>query len=162
MIDEPLAHRTHSKADAVRVLTPPRGGSLRRLDNDLEALCLSFSETFADEHHVSLTLTSDPVLLNARRSWQASLIAWELMTDAMTRAASGFGDRTIEVSARIIVGFLVIAVRDHAPGRLADGGRSLVTAHALAADLGATLVSRRTRNGFGAVLSFPFAEARAV
>jgi hypothetical protein len=85
------------------------------------------------------------------------------MADAARRVGSKAYDGWIEVSAHVLEDMLLIAVLTNGP---VDGascfGDELLTADALAADLGGTIVRRRTERGCCALFSVSIPDARAV
>jgi two-component sensor histidine kinase len=151
-----VAKRLEAGAIAVGALRPSRGSQFRNLDEDLELLCSSLSASVLADRGIRLTLSAEPVLMEAYRSWQVSLIVSELITNVAKHAFHQLSSGTMLVEARIDGETLSIVVSDDgkAPPRSLPGRGSGII-DALVDDLGGSIVRSYSENGTSVRIRVP-------
>ena len=107
-----VARRLHAAAMAYKALSPSRSSATRNLEEDLEQLCASLATSILADRSIHVTLSSDPVSLSARRSWQISLIVSELVTNAAKHAQASL----VNVDLNTDDGVLQLTIRDDGVG----------------------------------------------
>ena len=126
---EGVADRLRAQARAQNLLRPPRGASVRRLDEDLEVLCAALSATLLAERSIELTLFCEPIAMDARRAWQARLIVSELVMNAVRHAFGEGESGAIAVEIRRCGETLRCIVSDNGSAAVAPlpgGGTTIV------------------------------------
>jgi two-component sensor histidine kinase len=138
------------------VLRPPLPGKFVDFTAHIADLCKVFASAGLEQRGINLSLTlPGPAILDAMRSWCASLIITELMTNSV-RHASSAGGRQINVALTTNGVDIICEIRDNgSSGRIAKPGVGSHLIDALADELEARI--RRTYTKLGAVvtLSFP-------
>jgi two-component sensor histidine kinase len=155
--------RLRAGARAHRVLCQPRDGGRARLDNDLERVCASLSAAMQLDRAITLTLSCEPIELDAFQSWQASLIVSELITNAVKHAFAKVETGKVWVAVRIAGGEVRIVVADEGNGSGAiQPGRGARIVNALAKELGGVIWRNHTAQGSIVAVYFPHQPPAAV
>ena len=151
-----VARRLEAGATAFGALRPSRGSPSRNLDDDLEQLCASLSSSSLADRGICLTLSAEPLVMDAHRSWQVSLIVAELITNAAKHAFKQLSSGTIVIDVRASGGELNCIVMDNGNANPnASPGRGSSIVDALAVDLGGSVDRNYSRNGATVRLRVP-------
>jgi two-component sensor histidine kinase len=149
------ADRLRAYAEAHRTLQAPLARGPMDLGGYLESICRALSAASLADRQVRLSLSMEPVALEAERGWRVGLIVAELINNAVRHAFGGRGGAVrVEVCAR---GDLVLCrVSDDGGSDVpARPGRGSAVIEGLAAELGGQVEWRFGRGGATALLSFP-------
>jgi two-component sensor histidine kinase len=154
------ADRLRAYAEAHRTLRAPLARGPMDLGDYLESICRALSAASLADHHVRLSLSREPVVLETERGWRVGLIVAELINSAVRHA---FGVRgglvRVEVCARRSV--VLCRVSDDGGSDVpARPGRGSAVIEGLAAELGGQVEWRFGRSGATALLTFPLASPR--
>jgi two-component sensor histidine kinase len=155
-----LANRLQAAAMSLRALRPPADGVLRDLSQELEPLCASLSNSILSPRQIRLTLTSEPVVINAHRCWQLSLIISELVTNAARHAFRSRDHGSINITTVVRGSSIECAVVDN--GACGDSfvpGRGTAIVNALVKDLSGAITRNHMITGSVIVFSIPLADA---
>jgi two-component sensor histidine kinase len=154
-----VSARLRAAATAYGALRPLGGSLVRKLDDDLECLCASLTSSILADRSIRLTLTAEPTVLGAQRSWQVSLIVSELVMNAAKHAFDADAG-AIVVNVRVIGQTIQCAVIDNGKGsRGYIPGRGTGIVDALAAGLGGQIIRQFSNAGSTVVLCVPRAES---
>jgi two-component sensor histidine kinase len=151
-----VSARLRAGAKAHWLLCPPRERGVTRLDDELEGLCLSLSAAMPADRVIPLTLVCEPIELSAFRSWQASLIVSELITNAVKHAFSACETGEVKVAVRRVGDEIQILVADdgNGAGAISPGhGSSII--NALTEELDGAIWRSHTANGSVVAVYFP-------
>jgi len=155
VLDEVRA-RLKAGAYAHRLLRPPRARVVRRLDEDMERLCVALSSLMPPDQTIGLTLCCEPVEFDARRSWQACLIVSELVTNAVKHSFRGGDVGEVAIEVRRIGAELRLVVSDNGSAcEVASLGRGSGIVSGLVEQLGGVLWRKHTPTGSTIVVSCP-------
>ena len=148
-----VAIRLRAAAASCQALKPPADGNYRDLDQELEGLCASLSDSILTSRGVTLTLSSDQVTLGAHRCWQISLIISELVSNAARHAFRQGDTGSMIVKVRVCDQTLHCAIIDDG---VADSvilpGRGTAIVNAIINDLGGTIT--RSYSQKGSIITF--------
>lgn len=157
-LDEVINH-LYCVAETHRVLRPPHEEGLVDFTDRITRLCcaMSSSSDIAGREITLLLAVGRPVLLDAVRSWRATLIVSELINNACRHA---FGTRSGRISIAIhgASDRIVCQVSDDGDGSAFPGfnpGLGTRLVNALATELGGSVERRFTDFGTTVTLSFP-------
>ncbi len=154
-LDE-VATRLRAAAMSFLALRPPLDDHVRDLNRELEALCAALSRSFSPHRRITLTLTSEPVTVDAFRCWQLSLIIFELVTNAARHAFLLRRRGFINVMTSVRGGKIECAVVDDGIcDDTAPSGRGTAIIDALINDLGGTISRHYAVTGSTILLSIP-------
>lgn len=148
------ADRLSDYAAAHRALQLPVEHGSIDLAHYLERLCAALSAAHLRERGIILSLSAEPVFLEAARCWRTALIVSELINNAARHAVGGGG--TILVMVRDLGTSISCRVADnggvaHQP----SPGRGTYVVRALAGDLDGDVQWTFGANGTRAELHFP-------
>lgn len=152
-----VAKHLRVRAEAHRMLRPPRGAGIRQLDDDLTELCAALSTTLLVERSIELTLFCEPVSLEARRAWQICLIISELVMNAVRHAFVDRPGGAVNVEVRSDGRFVRCRVADNGSATIAPspgGGTTIVDA--LVVDLGGRVARKYAQTGSAICVRIPF------
>jgi len=153
-----VAKRLEASAAAFCTLRPSREQGPCYLDDDLERLCASLTESVLADRSIGLTLISERVRLSAQRCWQICLIVSELVMNAAKHAFTATCPGEIVVKVCIVGGSIQCAVADNGlAGPDAKSGRGSGIIDALAAELRGTIARNLSARGSTIVLRAPIA-----
>lgn len=126
------------------------------LSANLTQLCRAMTSFELAERDIELHLAiTQPVLLDAKRCWQAELITSELITNAL-RHAFAFGGGRISVAVKAASGQVICCVSDDgSPTATLKRGFGSELIDALAADLDGHVERIHNASGTTATLFFP-------
>jgi two-component sensor histidine kinase len=145
----------HAASKVQYALRPPLPGEMINFTTHLKELCEAFASAGLKQRGIDLRLaTSGSAILDGLRSWRASLIIAELMTNSVRHACSEKGTR-IRVAVAINGADIVCQISDD--GRSVAVVKPGVGSHlidALAEELKANI--SRSYTELGAVVTFSF------
>jgi hypothetical protein len=141
-----LSTRLLSGTHQCSALRPPTTPRLCKLDSDMEAVCDMLSRSELAARDVRLSLTSEPIVLPALRSWQTCLLVAELVREAALEA----GVTSIWVKIFTVDDEIGCAVIHDGAGSPC----STTMINTLAAQMGGQIAYRSNASGSGAILSF--------
>lgn len=151
-----IINRLHGMAAAHQLLRPPLTAAFVDLSANLTQLCRAMTSFELAERDIELHLAiTQPVLLDAKRCWQAELITSELITNAL-RHAFAFGGGRILVAVKAASGQVICCVSDDgSPTATLKRGFGSELIDALAADLDGHVERIHNASGTTATLFFP-------
>jgi two-component sensor histidine kinase len=146
----------HALAGLHDVLRPPITGELVDLGESLTKLCRSMSLALFDQRGITLHLAvAEPVLLDARRCWLATLIVSELVTNAGRHAFLPDGG-WVSVSLAIVPGCIVCKVSDDGSSAATfEPGFGTQLVDTLASEVNGCVKRRFSQSGTTVTLAFP-------
>jgi two-component sensor histidine kinase len=151
-----IINRLHGLAATHHILRPPLTAAFVDLSANLTDLCHAMTSIELAERGIELHLAiREPLLLDAKRCWQAELIVSELITNALRHAFASQGGR-ISVAVKAASGQVTCRVSDDGspPASLKRGlGSELIDA--LAADLDGCVERIHSASGTTVTLFFP-------
>lgn len=151
-----VARRLKAAAAAQRALRPSQIAGDCRLDLELEKMCAALSISLLEPRGVALTLACDPIVLDARRCWQACLIVSELITNAIRHAFDTVSSGEISVAMRLRGNIVSCVVSDDGSACSAPAaGSGTRILDALASYLDGAILRRHTPTGSSVLLVFP-------
>jgi two-component sensor histidine kinase len=150
-----IINRLHNMATTHQLLQPPLTVAFVDLSASLTQLCHAMSSFELADRGIELHLAiTEPVLLDAKRCWQAELIISELITNALRHAFSFRGGR-ISVAAKAASGQVICRVSDDgSPTTNLKRGLGSELIDALAADLNGYV--ERIHNASGTTVTLFF------
>ena|ERR1700722_19881184 len=152
--------RLRAAATTVQVLRPPRDGDIRSLDEELETLCAAITTSILSPRGITLTLSSEPVIVSAYRSWQISLVISELITNAARHAFRHASQGSIAVTVRVRGETIQCAIADDGACQgNATPGRGTAIVNALIDDLGGIITRRFSAAGSAIAFTIPLAKS---
>jgi two-component sensor histidine kinase len=143
-------------AAAHQILRPPLTAALADLSTNLTQLCRAMTSFELVERGIELHLAiAEPVLLDAKRCWQAELIISELITNALRHAFPSRGGR-ISIAVEAGSGQVICRVSDDgSPATSLKRGLGSKLIDALAADLDGYVERIHNASGTTVTLLFP-------
>jgi two-component system, sensor histidine kinase PdtaS len=146
----------HALASAHDILRPPLTTALADLSANLTQLCRVMTSSRLAQRGVELNLViTEPVLLDAARSWRAELIVSELITNASRHAFVSQTGR-ISVAVKTASGQVICRVSDDgSPAATLKRGLGTELIEALAADLDGYIERLHKASGTTVTLCFP-------
>jgi two-component sensor histidine kinase len=151
-----IINRLHGLAAAHQILQPPLTAAVVDLNANLTQLCQAMTSFELAERGIKLHLAiTEPVLLDAKRCWQAELVISELITNALRHAFASRGGR-ISVAVKVASGQVICRVSDDgSPTTSLKRGLRSELIDALAADLGGYVERIHKASGTIITLFFP-------
>ena len=152
-----MTSQLHAAAEIHNVLQPPIGEGLADLTEVISRLCCAFTDSSEFQHRgIKLELcVESPVLIDARRSWRASLVVAELIYNSCRHAfASRSGSIFVTVRDSYHRVFCSVA-DDGSPAEVGGAGLGARITDALAAELDGLVERRFSGSGATVTLSFP-------
>ena len=151
--------RLRASAMTYLALRPPQDAGVRDLGQELAALCSSISNSMLSARGIALTLSSDPVAIDAFRCWQISLIVSELVVNAARHAFREREEGAISVKVSARGGYLECTVSDDGrPYGVASPGRGSAIVNALIRDLSGTISREYSDRGSSISLFVPLTD----
>jgi len=158
------AEHLRDHAELHRALQAPTQPCPSDLSAHLEKMCAALTRAALDQREVTLTLMTESVLLDADRCWRATLIASELIINALRHGLGGRPGQLV-VELAVINGEVVCRVSDsgygagHAPAKPSQG---MSVVQGLVASLGGRVDWRFAAEGGAAQFGFPLEPALAL
>jgi two-component sensor histidine kinase len=151
-----IINRLHGLAATHQILRPPLTAAFVDLSANLTQLCHAMTSFELAERGIELHLAiTEPVLLDAKRCWQAELIISELITNALRHAFPSRGGR-ISIAVEAASGQVICCVSDDgSPATSLIRGLGSKLIDALAADLDGSVERIHNASGTTATLFFP-------
>jgi two-component sensor histidine kinase len=145
-----------ASAKAHRLLLPRSPAGLVDFTSDVTRLCRTAVSSGLDQRGITLHLKIPvPVLLDSLKSWRATLILSELITNASRHAFETRGDR-ISVAITVACGQVVCTVGDNGSSvRTPKAGLGTQLVDAIAGDLEGRIQRCYSESGTAITLSFP-------
>lgn len=150
---------------AIRSCPPIQSGrhlGLRRLDDELEQICPALWKSILAGRSIELSVTCEPIVMQAPRVWHACLLLSELLRTAVS---NGFGSRAegvIAMEIRSLTGHVVCVLSDNSGSAEGAGvGRSTELVDEIAAGLAANVHREQGPVGVIVLLTFPIDEVPA-
>lgn len=146
----------HALSSAHEILRPPLTTALTDLSANLTKPCRVMTSSRLAQRDVELNLAiTQPVLLDAQRSWRAELIVSELITNASRHAFVSEAGR-ISVAVKTASGQVICRVSDDgSPAATLKRGLGTELIDALAADLDGYVERLHKASGTTVTLCFP-------
>jgi two-component sensor histidine kinase len=151
-----IINRLHGLAATHQILRPPLTAAFVDLSANLTLLCHAMTSFELAEQGIELHLAiTEPVLLDAKRCWQAELIISELITNALRHAFASRGGR-ISVAVKAVSGQVICRVSDDgSPTTSLKRGLGSELIDALATDLDGYVERIHKASGTTMTLFFP-------
>ena len=151
-----IVNRLHALAASHQILRPPLAAASADLSANLIQLCHAMTSAELAERNIELQLSvTEPVMLDAKRCWQAELIISELITNALRHAFTSRAGR-ISVAVETAAGQIICRVSDDgSPSANIKRGVGSELIDALAADLDGYVERTHKASGTSATLFFP-------
>lgn len=151
-----IINRLHGLAATHQILRPPLTAAFVDLSASLTQLCHAMTSFELAERGIELHLAiAEPVLLDAKRCWQAELIISELITNALRHAFTSQAGR-ISVAVKAASGQVICRVSDDgSPTTSLKRGLGSELIDALAADLDGHVERIHKASGTTITLFFP-------
>jgi two-component sensor histidine kinase len=145
-----------ASAKAHRLLLPRSPARLVDFTSDVTMLCRIAVSSALDQRGITLHLKiPEPILLDSLKSWRATLILSELITNASRHAFDSRGDR-ISVAITVACGQVVCTVGDNGSSvRAPRSGLGTQLVNAIAEDLEGSIQRCYSESGTVITLSFP-------
>jgi two-component sensor histidine kinase len=151
-----IINRLHALAASHQMLRPPLASAPAELSANLAQLCHAMTSCGLAERDIELHLgITEPVMLDAKRCWQAELIISELITNASRHAFTSQAGR-ISVTVETAAGQIICRVSDDgSPAATLKRGLGSELIDALAADLDGRVERIHKASGTTITLFFP-------
>jgi two-component sensor histidine kinase len=150
-----VAELLHRYADVHHALQVSDHNVALQAEMYLRQLCCSIGRSYLDYLKIKLTLTTEPLCLEANRCWCLGMIVYELIINSARHAFSGEGGQ-IRVALRSVGTVAECSVIDNGsvPIKVAPGrGRKIMDE--LSKSLGGRLVQKFGPKGARSILTFP-------
>jgi two-component sensor histidine kinase len=151
-----ITEHLYATSKVQRILRPPIPGEMIDFTTQVEALCDAFASCGLEQRGINLHLAvSGSAVVDAMRSWRASLIIAELLTNSVRHGCSKEGS-----GLRIAVGTngvdIVCQISDNGgPSAIGKPGTGTHIVDALAEELKARISRSYTERGAVVTLCFP-------